>query len=350
LALLGANAEKQDFFNSADWFHNFYAHALEQGQKPRIYTLESHGKTCAVLPMLASQRGRWLCSAHLSAASNYFSPLYRASIAVDQEANMALPQLVQSMCSESPRWDSIDVHPLDPATPAFTQLQQAFRQNGLLTQTYFCFGNWFLRVGGRSYDEYAASLPSTLKNTLARKTRKLEKHHQWHFTLYQNDADLALAITDYQKIYAASWKPGEEHPAFIPTMIRNAARAGSLRLGIIYIDGQAGAAQLWITEHHTASIFKLAYDPRFADLSIGTILTAAMMRQAIDIDHVEEIDYLSGDDLYKRDWMSHRRERWGILALNPRTVGGMMSIFRHLGGRWFKLQCQRVRQLFQNKK
>jgi hypothetical protein len=31
--------------------------------------------------------------------------------------------------------------------------------------------------------------------------------------------------------------------------------------------------------------------------------------------------------------MSHRRERWGILALNPRTVKGLMGIARHAGGR-----------------
>jgi len=51
---------------------------------------------------------------------------------------------------------------------------------------------------------------------------------------------------------------------------------------------------------------------------------------------VEKIDYLSGDDSYKRDWMSHRRELWGILALNPRTVRGVLGIARHVGGRSVK--------------
>ena len=43
------------------------------------------------------------------------------------------------------------------------------------------------------------------------------------------------------------------------------------------------------------------------------------MQHVIDTDHVEEVDYLTGDDAYKQDWMSHRRERIGLVAFNPRT-------------------------------
>jgi hypothetical protein len=34
--------------------------------------------------------------------------------------------------------------------------------------------------------------------------------------------------------------------------------------------------------------------------------------------------------------MSHRRERWGILALNPRTPRGVLGILRHVTGRFVK--------------
>jgi CelD/BcsL family acetyltransferase involved in cellulose biosynthesis len=66
------------------------------------------------------------------------------------------------------------------------------------------------------------------------------------------------------------------------------------------------------------SIFKLAYDERFAQLSAGSVLTSQLMRQVIDVDRVAVVDYLTGDDAYKRDWMSHRRERVGVRALQLR--------------------------------
>lgn len=52
----------------------------------------------------------------------------------------------------------------------------------------------------------------------------------------------------------------------------------------------------------TASIYKLAYQDKFADLSVGSILTARLMQHVIDIDGVTHVDYLTGDDAYKRDW------------------------------------------------
>ena len=64
------------------------------------------------------------------------------------------------------------------------------------------------------------------------------------------------------------------------------------------------------------------------------------MEHVLDVDKVREVDYLTGDDKYKQDWMSHRRERWGILAMNPRTVRGALAILRHIGGRAVKRAVQ----------
>jgi len=41
------------------------------------------------------------------------------------------------------------------------------------------------------------------------------------------------------------------------------------------------------------------------------VLTAALMQHALDVDRVQTVDYLIGDDAYKREWMSHRREPAG---------------------------------------
>jgi hypothetical protein len=37
------------------------------------------------------------------------------------------------------------------------------------------------------------------------------------------------------------------------------------------------------------------------------------MQYVIDIDKVEEIDFLTGNEVYKQDWMSVRRQRWRLL-------------------------------------
>jgi CelD/BcsL family acetyltransferase involved in cellulose biosynthesis len=153
---------------------------------------------------------------------------------------------------------------------------------------------------------------------------------------------LESAVRAYEKIYNSSWKTPEPFPKFMPGLLRAFAKEGWLRLGVAYVDEEPAAAQVWFLANGVASIYKIAYDQKFKDLSVGSFLTMHMIRAAIDAEKVQEIDYLTGDDQYKRDWMSQRRERWGILAMNPRTPKGAAAIVRHVAGRFAKRAIQRL--------
>jgi CelD/BcsL family acetyltransferase involved in cellulose biosynthesis len=43
---------------------------------------------------------------------------------------------------------------------------------------------------------------------------------------------------------------------------------------------------------------------------------------------VRTIDYGTGDDAYKQDWMAERRTLWRIEAFNPRTLRGLAGATR----------------------
>jgi CelD/BcsL family acetyltransferase involved in cellulose biosynthesis len=109
-----------------------------------------------------------------------------------------------------------------------------------------------------------------------------------------------------------------------------------LRLGIARLDGQAIAAQLWIVGKTKASIYKVAYHEAHAALSPGTVLTSYLLRHVIEHDQVSEVDFLIGDDEYKKIWMSDRRERWGIVAFNRRTFIGCILMAKEIIGRMVK--------------
>jgi CelD/BcsL family acetyltransferase involved in cellulose biosynthesis len=110
-------------------------------------------------------------------------------------------------------------------------------------------------------------------------------------------------------------------------------------MGIARINNQPVAAQIWLVHQRKASIYKLAYDKLYAGCSIGSILTASLFEHVIDVDQVEEVDFLNGDESYKQDWMSHRREYWGIIAYNRHTWKGQIScLLQKLGRRIKKLK------------
>ena len=244
--------------------------------------------------------------------------------------------MAKAIAEDSPPWDEVELKPLDVNSAVFGALKAGLQSAGFVVQTYFCFGNWYLDVNGRSYAQYLEDLPSVLRNTIVRKKKKLEKSNRAKIAIVTGGEDLQAAINAYEKVYSASWKQPEPYPNFVPELIRACAAMGTLRLGVLHVDGKPAAAQFWIVQNRVALIYKLAYDEAYTDLSVGSILTATLMQHVLDIDRVREVDYLTGDDSYKKDWMSGRRERWGILAMNPHTVRGAAAIVRHVGGRTVK--------------
>jgi CelD/BcsL family acetyltransferase involved in cellulose biosynthesis len=117
-------------------------------------------------------------------------------------------------------------------------------------------------------------------------------------------------------------------------------------LGVVWLRGQPIGAQIWFVAHGRAEIFKVAYDESFKEYSPGTVLTAKLMEHVMQNDVVDEVDYLIGDDGYKKAWMSDRRERFGVIAYNPSTAAGVLGAVLELTGRQARALMRRARTLW----
>jgi len=335
-ARLFAPGSSRDVFETLPWYLNFEKHALNPGEEVRIYAVwrDDESPLAALAMRCAGEPKSWLQAREIRSLTNFYTSRFAPACAcTGLERAEALAVLAGAIRNDSPAWDTVHLRPLDASSELFQETVSAFQSVGMPVHPYFCFGNWYLPVAGRSFEEYLESLPGKVRNTLQRKTRRLEKSGVGRIVITRDGSDLEPAISDYQKVYKASWKVPEPYPEFIPGLIRTCAETGGLRLGLVYISGEPAAAQIWIVHGGTASIYKLAYDERFVEHSVGTILTAQMMEHVLDVDRVSEVDYLTGDDPYKKDWMSHRRELWGLMAFNPATLRGLERIARHMGAR-----------------
>jgi hypothetical protein len=226
----------------------------------------------------------------------------------------------------------VQISPLAKDSETFNALTNEFRAQGWWVQHYFSHGNWYLPCDGIDSSQYLAERPTRLRNTLRRKSRAFAKVAQSELEIFQSMKDLERGITAFQSVYEKSWKKQEPFSDFIANFIRLCAKRGWLRLGVAWLEEKPVAAQIWIVCQGKASIYKLAYDEAYRKLSAGSVLTTHLMAHVLDIDKVREVDYLTGDDPYKQDWMTHRRERWGMIAINPKTPQGLLLILRHFGG------------------
>lgn len=319
-------------YASSAWTLHFIAQIAEDDWTFAIAEeAENDGSGTGSLMLLYSEPGQ---SDHWQAVSNYYASLYAPLISNAPDRAGAMTRLVNQVVAQRPRCAVVNMQPMDDASADTLALQAAFAQNGWYVRTYSCFGNWYLPCEGLSFDAFMQSRDSKMRNTWSRKAKKFKEGvaNGGRLQIVTDPADVPAAMDAYDRIYAKSWKKLEPYPAFVRQWGKICAAQGWLRLGIAWVDDVPIAAQFWFTINRRAHIFKLAYDEDFSKWSAGTVLSAHMFQHSLDVDHVVEIDYLTGDDAYKKGWMTHRRERIGVIACNPRTPRGLVAAAKEFAG------------------
>jgi hypothetical protein len=331
LALM-SRAEQRHIEFGADWFALLVdtVYAKEpQAQEVRIYVLRDGERVLAVLPTVAHSAA---LGREISALSNFYTALFAPALDDGVEADKLLP-LMRNLRSGSGRASAYRFSPMDPASREFAVLGRALVLAGLKAHHYFAFGNWYEPVS-RGWGDYLQQRSGQVRNTIKRNAKKFAAEGGW-LEIVQGGDRLDAGLLAYQAVYAKSWKVPEPYPDFLPGLIRLCAQRGWLRLGLAWRGDTPIAAQLWIVANGRADIYKLAYDEAYKALAPGTLLTARLMEQALDVDRVREVDYLIGDDPYKAAWMSQRRERFGLIAYDPLTLRGLLGLVRQtLGDIW----------------
>ncbi len=281
-------------FDRAEWF----ALLADTGIAPLIVTA-SDGVSAAAMALTAAGR-------RITPLRNWYSFTWRARAC----ANAAGDQLLEAIAKDLKiRGFRVTFEPVPGEDGTAVRLARAFRAGGWQVTIEECDTNHVLPVMGRSFAEYWDSRPGQLRTTLKRKANRVETQ-----ILTQFDGNV---WDEYEAIYAASWKPAEDQPVMLRDFAAAEGAAGRLRLGIARANGLAVAAQCWTVESSTAYIHKLAHLESHKQLSAGTTLSAALFRHVIDTDRVSLVDFGTGDQTYKADWMEAVRPRYRVDCLDP---------------------------------
>lgn len=280
-------------FDRAEW----YALLAETGLTPLI-AIAGDGEASAALA-LTEQNGR------ITPLRNWYSFTWRQLTPDGEQGYRLLVEIARQLKSRGHR---ITLEPVPSEDGSALRLAEAFREAGWRVEVMRCDTNHVLPVNGRSFVEYWTSRPGPLRTTLKRKAKKVDVKL---LTCFETEA-----WEHYERIYAQSWKPEEDHPAMLRDFARAEGEAGRLRLGLALHEGKPIAAQCWTVENGIAYIHKLAHLESHRNLSAGTTLSAAMFEHVIDQDEVALIDFGTGTQPYKADWMETVRPRYRVDCLD----------------------------------
>ena len=311
----GLDRERQKcLFDRLEWLDQLHRMAL-RNRVPLL--LRAHeGDADAWMPLMQLAGGQY------GALANWYNFTWRPIFGHAYDEVTRLSLLRQLAATARGRTRRLTLAPVPDEDGSASEIAAAFEASGWVVEMTPCDENHYLALNGRSFDQYWEGRPGQLKNTVKRKGKKgvvsvrIEREY----------SDNSWA--DYEQVYARSWKPHEGNPDFLKQLAQQEGAAGALRIGLAYIDGQPVAAQFWTVENGIALIHKLAHDERHLEFSPGTLLSAALFQHVIDIDKVDEIDFGTGSDGYKRDWMEQVRPRYRLDLFWPNHIANWPLIAR----------------------
>ena len=302
--LCAEGASGQAPFDRLHWWSNL----SENCDILPLIAVARDGESRAVLPLMRRKRT-------IVALANWYSFRVRPLVTPGSDARALLTALANDLPGQAPR---ITLSPLPDENGEAALLAESFKEAGWTTFLEPCDVNHVLSVNGRSFAAYLAARPGQLRTTLKRKAGKVDVELLTRFD--------PQVWQDYETVYRQSWKPEEGSPPFLRRFAEEEGKAGRLRMAIARTGRDPVAAQFWTVEGGTAFIHKLAHTEASKHLSPGTTLSAALFEQVIDRDKVALVDFGTGDDGYKRDWMEQVRPRYRLDMFRPAWPGNWPEI------------------------
>lgn len=297
-------------FDRLEWFEALHRHCFSDQPIRIMQACEDEAEAWMFLLSPASRR--------VSALANWYSFSW-APIFLGEPDERTRRRLLERLARQLlARYARVELYPVEDAAP----LVAALRRAGWFAVQRAMGGRYLLPVEGRNFADYWASRSGQLRNLVKRKGRGTP------FVLSISERMTDDLWRDYVDVHGRSWKEAEPGLAFLRDLAERESAAGALRLGFARIDGRAVATQFWTVENGVALIHKLSHDRAFDRASPGTLLSHAMFAHAIDRDRVTMIDYGTGDNPYKIDWMETRRPLHSVDAFNPRFASSWLPAAR----------------------
>jgi len=326
-------AGEEALFLGHYWFSKMVEHIGETAGKISVYGIESaSAKPVALLPLWMKSSQSETNKVHsrrrvVSGMTNYYSPLFDAVYDVSEiDRSRVFYLILKHVFAHKSGCDALEFTPVHGAVKS--DLELAAQWVGLPSLSRETTQNYYLaRI--TSYDDFRRNLPSKLLHTIRRKANKIKQSSTLEISVSDGRDDLTALLEEYHHVYQKSWKIDEPFPEFISELALHCANKGWLRIGVLRIDEVAVAAQIWFVVGNTACIYKLAYREDYRSFSPGTLLTDKMMQYVIDVDRVRKVDFLTGSDPYKEDWMDSSRFMYNVVIPNVKNLSGLAMFVRY---------------------
>jgi len=189
-----------------------------------------------------------------------------------------------------------------------------------------------------SWDAYLATLSANRRQIVRRKERGLSRDHAVALTDYGEDR-LEEGWGHLLRLHEQRWD-GAGGGAFRDPraqrlqlrFARELATRQRLWLTTLDLDGQPAAAWYGFVSNDTVYFYQGGRDPKWERESVGLVLMGMMIQRAIERGY-RAFNFLRGDDLYKQQWTTSRRQTHELVVFRSGWRGRWLRTLDAMAGR-----------------
>jgi CelD/BcsL family acetyltransferase involved in cellulose biosynthesis len=206
----------------------------------------------------------------------------------------------------------------------------------------------YIELGGMDWDEYLATRSGQLRNQLRRRMRTLRRGHIVTVRRTSALGEVTADLDTLLRLHAARWRERPGRSAMSGDRARRlhldfataAFERGWLRLYLLEVDGEAVAAWYGWAIGGRWSYYQAGFDPAWSSHSVGFLLFAETIREAIE-EGAHEYDMLQGAEAFKlRFSAGSRRTRTVVLAARAHPSRLMAGVGAGLHRGWRRVPPQ----------
>lgn len=326
---LVALSERATIYQTWEW-NDAWWNVYKRGKRLRLLLVRENGRLIGLAPLYVSR--------HLGTPLRRLAFIgtgasdYMDVIASDEHASEVCATVLDHL-TRSRTYDMADLQQLRPTAHLREEAE-------CLQSSYFTLNRHRKRLPTLSaqepcpyvvlpetWEEYTARLGKKMRSNLSYYDRLLPKTFEGAEVRLAEEQELPEAMAALFDLHQKRWNArllpgvmgGTKTQEFHRAVAERFHKRGWLRLHLTRVEGRTVAA-LYCFSHRGHYYYYLGgFAPELAKYSLGTVLTAHAMRQAI-AEGCEEFDFLRGNEPYKYRWMPEVRFNARLLVPRPRSL------------------------------
>jgi len=305
-------------FVTPEWFFAWFEH-YGAGAEPYVLFAPSlgGGQLVGVLPLVAQRRG-FLRILRFAGGNlgDYFHP-----VAQEGDDDRVAATFAAALVARRDEWRVILLENVD-STATWPNVLRMSSSAALCASCGPVTAMPYAVPAEQSWSGYLTSRSANFRGELGRKLRALQRNHELRFRRTLEPGELKKDMRTFFSLHDRRWAPrggsssaSETARAFHEDFAARALERGWLRLWFLEVDDTAVSAWYgWRIGSHY-SYYLAGFDPEWSRHSVGTLLLAHTIQEAI-LEGASTYDFLLGGEAYKARFATAERAVHTI-ALTP---------------------------------